>query len=61
LFGKATAASCPVTHAFYMISQRLFLLPEGEGQDEGENVQVKTGGYGFSLIALDMDKERIKA
>jgi hypothetical protein len=35
--GKATAASCSTTPAFYQISQRLFLLPGGEGQDEGEH------------------------
>jgi hypothetical protein len=53
LFGKATAVSCSVTHAFYKFSHRLFLLPAGEGQDEGENVHVKTDGYRFSLNALN--------
>ena len=35
-FGKATAVSCSTTSKFYEDIQRLFLLPKGEGQDEGE-------------------------
>jgi hypothetical protein len=35
LLGKVMAASCFVTHEFYKAGQRLFLLPQGEGQDEG--------------------------
>ena len=35
--GKATAESGSKTFEFYEISQRLFLLPWGEGQDEGES------------------------
>ena len=34
--GKAMAANCSVACGFYKIGQRLFLLPWGEGQDEGE-------------------------
>jgi hypothetical protein len=33
--GKTAAVNCLVTREFYEISQRLFLLPAGEGQDEG--------------------------
>ncbi len=35
-FGEVTAASCLTSNELYEKTQRLFLLPEGEGQDEGE-------------------------
>jgi hypothetical protein len=35
-FGVASAANCSNASGLYEISQRLFLLPWGEGQDEGE-------------------------
>jgi len=34
--GKAMTGFCSTTFAFYKNVQRLFLLPAGEGQDEGE-------------------------
>lgn len=33
---KTTTVSCSRVFGFYKSKQRLFLLPEGEGQDEGE-------------------------
>mgnify|MGYP001548847730 CR=1 FL=1 len=35
--GKAKAGFSSQASAFYETGQRLFLLPAGEGQDEGEN------------------------
>jgi len=35
--GEAMAGSCSMACGLYEINQRLFLLPEGEGQDEGEH------------------------
>jgi hypothetical protein len=35
-FGKTKAGFSLSAYEFYEISQRLFLLPAGEGQDEGE-------------------------
>ena len=35
--GKTAAVNCLVSPGFYEIGQRLFLLPAGEGQDEGEH------------------------
>jgi len=34
--GKSTTGFCSKAHKFYKYDQRLFLLPWGEGQDEGE-------------------------
>lgn len=34
--GQPTTATCYAAHAFQENGLRLFLLPEGEGQDEGE-------------------------
>jgi len=36
LSGAATAECCTMTNEFYELIQRLFLLPWGEGKDEGE-------------------------
>ena len=46
--GEATAERCSMTREFYERIQRLFLLPWGEGQDEGER--------GVKLPPVDSDK-----
>ena len=53
--GKATTVSCSKAHRFYEISQRLFLLPAGEGQDEGER------GYLSSSIKLHLKLPQLAA
>jgi hypothetical protein len=37
---KTTAESCLNADEFYKMVQRLFLLPAGEGQDEGERDDI---------------------
>jgi hypothetical protein len=36
LFGETNVESCSSVSRFYAVNQRLFLLPRGEGQDEGK-------------------------
>jgi hypothetical protein len=36
LFDETKVESCSNACGFYIVIQRLFLLPQGEGQDEGE-------------------------
>jgi hypothetical protein len=43
LVRKSKAASWPTANGFSGSGQRLFLLPAGEGQDEGENTAVIPG------------------
>ncbi len=56
--GKATTVSCSRAFGLYEIGQRLFLLPWGEGQDEGErgylsfSIKVRRKFLQLALIAM---------
>jgi hypothetical protein len=48
LLGVATTVNCSTAHGLYRLFQRLFPLPAGEGQGEGER--------GVNLQPADSDK-----
>ena len=47
-FGETQAGFSLSALGFYQIKQRRFLLPAGEGQDEGKRRQAHTTGLSFT-------------